>query len=216
MKIGIAGIGGIGSNVARHLAQAGVLSVKIVDFDSVEIGNLNRQFFRMEQVGLKKTDCLCDNLHGIFPEMQIETVDKEIGSGDAVKIFQDCSLVVEGFDHTYLKKMLVEELLPTGKRLVSASGIAGTDITGITVRRIGNCHVVGDMTSDQAEHILFPPKIALVAAIMAAIVLKYTRKDNNEIIPKRYSKGDLRDPWREIFQGTDQCRCSNADGGRRY
>ena len=104
MKIGIAGIGGIGSNVARHLAQAGVLSVKIVDFDCVEISNLNRQFYTTAQVGRKKTQCLEENLHAIFPGMEIEAVDKKIKPGDAERLFRDCSIVVEGFDQKHLKK----------------------------------------------------------------------------------------------------------------
>ena len=182
MKIGIVGIGGIGSNVARHLAQAGVPSVKIVDFDIVETSNLNRQFYTVVQAGEKKTDSLCTNLHGIFPKMEIEAVDKKIGPGDADRIFKDCDVVVEGFDNKQLKKMLIEELSHSGKTLVSASGIAGRDLAGVTIKKIGNCHVVGDLTSDQADHVLFPPKIALVAATMAAIVLKQIRITKNESI----------------------------------
>ena len=43
MKIGIAGAGGIGSNVAVHLVRSGVESIKIADFDTIEKSNLNRQ-----------------------------------------------------------------------------------------------------------------------------------------------------------------------------
>ncbi len=171
MKIGIAGIGGIGSNVARHLAQAGVRAIKIVDFDCVEVSNLNRQFYQVRQAGRKKVDCLKENLLAIRPDMAIETLDQQIRPGDASRIFEDCPVVVEGFDDRKLKKMLIEALSGTGKILVSASGIAGRDLAGVTVKRIGNCHIVGDLTSDQADHELFAPKIALVAAQMAAIVL---------------------------------------------
>ncbi len=58
MKIGIAGIGGIGSNVARLLAQSGIRHLMIVDFDCVEASNLNRQFYSFSQIGEKKTDSL--------------------------------------------------------------------------------------------------------------------------------------------------------------
>ena len=180
MKIGIAGIGGIGSNVARHLAQARVESVKIVDQDLVEASNLNRQFYRMSQVGRKKTDSLVENLREIFPGMIIEKMDMTLGPGDAAHIFSDCDIVVEGFDNKDLKKMLIEELSLTGKVLVSASGIAGTDMTGVRVRKIGNCHIVGDFVSDQMEFELFGPKIILVASLMAGIVLTHVREKENE------------------------------------
>lgn len=176
MKIGIAGIGGIGSNVARHLAQAKVSSVKIVDFDCVETANLNRQFYRTDQVGGKKTVSLKANLHAIFPNMVIEMKDKKITSENVVSIFRDCSMVVEGFDHPHLKKMLMEKLANTDKKIVSASGIAGRDLDTVTIKRLGNCHIVGDFSSDQDRYPLFPPKVALVAAVMAGIVLDQMEK----------------------------------------
>jgi len=172
MKIGIAGIGGIGSNVARHLAQAGVKELVIVDFDRVDTSNLNRQFYGVSQVGQKKTHCLEKNLKQIFPGMAIEAIDYKIEPGDAEHLFSDCPIVVEGFDKKGLKKMMMEELSGTGKILVSASGIAGNCMESITTRKMGNCHIVGDFVSDQADHVLFPPKVAVVAAIMAGIVLR--------------------------------------------
>lgn len=178
MKIGIAGIGGIGSNVARHLAQDRVKEIKIVDFDHVEASNLNRQFYRVSQVGAKKIDSLEKNLKEICPEMQIEKKDMKIAPGDASGLFSDCSIVVEGFDNKILKKMIIEEL--TDKTLVSASGIAGTHMEGVSVRKMGNCHIVGDFVSDQDANALFPPKIAMVAAIMAGIVLKHVKDEENE------------------------------------
>lgn len=171
MKVGIAGIGGIGSNVARHLAQSQVEFIKIVDHDLVEASNLNRQFYRMSQVGRKKTDSLTENLKEIYPEMLIEKKDMIISPGDSKHLFSDCDIVVEGFDSEVCKKMIIEELSSTEKIIVSACGIAGTDMTGVTTRKMGNCHIVGDFSSDQEQFELFGPKIILVASIMAGIVL---------------------------------------------
>ena len=180
MKIGIAGIGGIGSNVARHLAQARVESVKIVDHDLVEPSNLNRQFYRMSQVGRKKTDSLVENLKEIFPGMIIEKMDMTLGPGDTGQVFSDCDIVVEGFDNKTLKKMIIEELSATGKILISASGIAGTDMTGVIIKKMGNCHIVGDLMSDSESVELFGPKIILAAALMAGIVLTHIKEKENE------------------------------------
>ncbi|MBU1195482.1 MAG: sulfur carrier protein ThiS adenylyltransferase ThiF [Proteobacteria bacterium] len=180
MKIGIAGIGGIGSNVARCLAQEKISEIKIVDFDVVEASNLNRQFYRFSQVGAKKTDSLEMNLKDIFPQMVIEKMDHAIKAGDAVKIFSDCDIVVEGFDSKALKKMIIEELAGTDKILVSASGIAGRHMDTVTTVKMGNCHIVGDFKSDQADHELFAPKIILVASIMAGIVLNTMTEDKTD------------------------------------
>lgn len=171
MVVGIAGIGGIGSNVARLLAQAKAGAIKIVDFDNVEISNLNRQFYKVSQEGWKKSRALEENLKQIHPDMEIEAIDMKIGPGDSLDLFSDCEIVVEGFDDKGLKKMLVEELSTTGKTLVSASGIAGRGMENIRMKKMGNCHIVGDFQSDHEEHELFPPKIAMITAIMAGIVL---------------------------------------------
>ena len=62
MKIGIAGAGGIGSNVAACLVRSGVQQLKIVDFDSVDESNLNRQFYFHDQIGRPKVQALAENL----------------------------------------------------------------------------------------------------------------------------------------------------------
>lgn len=174
MHIGIAGIGGIGSNVARHLAQAGVPEITVVDFDLVEASNLNRQFYTVSQLGKPKTACLKDNLKQIFPEMSVHAINKKITPNQIATLLADCDSIVEGVDNKMLKKMIIEELIPTEKRIVSASGIAGRAMDEIIVKKMGNCFIVGDFTSDEDSFALFPPKVAMVAAIMAGIVLRGT------------------------------------------
>jgi sulfur carrier protein ThiS adenylyltransferase len=169
--IGIAGAGGIGSNVARHLVQSGVTRLKIVDFDRVEASNLNRQFFSMDQVGRPKVDCLADNLKGICPDVGVEALDRRIMPGDCAALFEDCGLVVEGFDHAAAKKCLAEEMAALGIPVVSASGIAGRDMGTIGRRNIGNITIVGDFSTDVADAGLFPPKVAVIAAMMAGAAL---------------------------------------------
>jgi len=172
-KIGIAGIGGIGSNVARHLVQAGVKDLVIVDFDYVEASNLNRQFYFFSQIGERKTNCLEKNLKGISPGINIEKIDRKIEPGDSKRIFSCCDVVVEGFDNKIMKKIIIEELAETCAMLVSASGIAGDDMDCITTKKMGNCYIVGDFISDTDNCRLFPPKIAMISSLMAGIVLKH-------------------------------------------
>lgn len=176
MIIGIAGAGGIGSNVARHLAQARVSHVRVVDFDSVETSNLNRQFYSADQVGQPKVICLKKNLLGIYPAMSVETIECRMGPGDAAKLFFDCGLVVEGFDDKTAKKNLIEEVAGSGIPIISASGIAGRDMSGVRARQIGDCSIVGDFSTDVDQADLFPPKIALIAAMMAGIALEHCQQ----------------------------------------
>ena len=176
IKIGIAGCGGIGSNVARILAQAKTTYLRIVDFDRIEASNLNRQFYSRSQIGELKTDMLEKNLVNIFPEIIIEKQTLMITKENAFNTFKDCDIIVEAFDMKELKKMLIEEFSASGKFMVSASGIAGHDMDGVNTKKIGNCHIVGDLTSDQSCNDLFPPKIMMVASIMAGLILNHAKE----------------------------------------
>ncbi len=169
--IGIAGAGGIGSNVARHLVQSGVTQFRIVDFDRVERSNLDRQFYFFDQVGQPKVVCLKDNLQRLSPSTAVDAVVQRIVPKGGAALFSDCALVVEGFDDATAKKLLVEEMAVLGIPVVSASGIAGRDLQGIKIRNIGNCTIVGDFCTDVANADLFSPKVAVISAMMAAIAM---------------------------------------------
>jgi sulfur carrier protein ThiS adenylyltransferase len=171
MKIGIAGAGGIGSNVAMMLARGGIDALKLVDFDRVEAANLNRQFYFSDQVGRLKVEMLAENLRRIRPGIAIEAVPARLDAGNCAAIFADCPLVVEGLDLAVEKKMLFEALAPTGRIIVSACGIADADLSAIRVRQVGNCHIVGDFSSDCARDPLCAHKVLAVACRMTEIIL---------------------------------------------
>jgi sulfur carrier protein ThiS adenylyltransferase len=171
MKIGIAGAGGIGSNVAMLLARSGTPALRLVDFDRVEAGNLNRQFYFADQVGELKVAMLAENLRRIRPGIAVETVPARLDAGNCATIFADCRLVVEALDLAEEKKMLLEALADGSRTIVSACGIAGDDLSDIRVRRVGNIHIVGDFCSDCARQPLHVHKVLAVACRMTEIIL---------------------------------------------
>ena len=171
MKVGIAGVGGIGSNVAVHLVRTGVKHLKIVDFDRVEPSNLNRQFYFYDQIGSFKVDALEHNLLRIAPDLTIEKAVLKLDAGNMAATFGECDAVVEGFDGMIAKKLLLENLAPVIKLLVSASGVAGTDLSIIEVRRMSACTIIGDFHTDAAEANCHAPKVAVIAAMMADVLL---------------------------------------------
>lgn len=171
MRVGIAGAGGIGSNVAVMLVRAGVKRLRIVDFDRVETSNLNRQFYFADQIGQAKVSALAANLKRIDPDVALETLEMRLAPGNIAAIFKDADVVVEGFDGAGDKKMLMEAFAGSQKMVVSASGVAGIELEGISVRRLGNCHIVGDFKTEAGDDNLYAPKVIMVAAVMSRIVL---------------------------------------------
>ena len=123
-RVGIAGAGGLGSNCAMHLVRAGVQHLTVVDFDVVNESNLNRQFFFRDQLGRKKVEALKENLLRIDPDADIRAVDMRLDASSAREVFADCDIVVEAFDVVDAKVMLVSSFASSGKKLVTASGLA--------------------------------------------------------------------------------------------
>lgn len=173
-RIGIAGAGGLGSNCAMHLVRAGVRHLTVADFDVVNESNLNRQFFFRDQLGQKKVDALKVNLLRIDPEADIRAVDVRLDAASALELFADCDIVVEAFDVADAKAMLAAALLPRGKRLVTASGLAGWGRSNaMRVKKMGPRLVaVGDGETSVGKGVApVSPRVGIAAAMQANAVV---------------------------------------------
>ncbi|TYT73377.1 sulfur carrier protein ThiS adenylyltransferase ThiF [Desulfobotulus mexicanus] len=174
--IGIAGAGGLGSNVACHLVRSGIGSLVVADCDRVAPSNLNRQFYFADQVGRPKVEALKENLLRIDPALDMKTRFIRLEPENIKVIFQDCELVVEALDDAAAKAMLVEALAPEKRLIVAASGIGGYgDPEGIRVSTFGkNILVVGDgRTPSETGVPPMSPRVGIAAAMQADIILKY-------------------------------------------
>src|SRR6201988_3804202 len=84
------GTGGLGSPLALYLAAAGVGTLGIVDFDIVDVTNLQRQIIHgTEDVGRKKLDSAAEKLKAINPYINIRKFDARLSSENALEIFRD-------------------------------------------------------------------------------------------------------------------------------
>ena len=96
----IVGAGGLGSPAALYLAAAGVGRLGIVDFDAVDLSNLQRQVLHETSgVGSKKTESARNRLRGINPHVQVDPIDLELTSANALRIIGDYDVVVDGTDN---------------------------------------------------------------------------------------------------------------------
>ena len=175
IKVGIAGVGGLGSNCAASLVRCGFRRFKLVDFDTVEASNLDRQFYFADQVGMAKVDALKQNLTRINPQLDAETLALRIGEGDVERIFGDCDVVAECLDRAEAKSQLVSDLATLNIMIVAASGLGGYGKTDqIRVHRITERLVlVGDLVSDVSDYPALSPRVAISAAKQADVILEY-------------------------------------------
>lgn len=175
VHIGIAGAGGLGSNCAHFLVRCGFRKFIIVDDDTVDGSNLNRQFFFEDQVGMPKVSMLKENLLRINPDLEIESSFTRVDRTNVSEMFKDVDVIVEAFDKVECKTMIVEAYINSGKLLVAASGIGcWGHPDNIRVKQVKpGFFIVGDFVTaiDEAT----PPlaaKVAMVAAKQADVVLQ--------------------------------------------
>ena len=180
-RVGIAGAGGLGSNCAVALARSGIGTLVIADFDIVEESNLNRQYYFIDQIGLRKVIALKENLSRINPDVSVVTHQNKLNRSNISKIFSDCDVVVEAFDRSEMKEMLIETLqseMP-GTPLVIGSGIAGWgENETIRYRKVDNTlFVCGDEAVEISDNMPpMAPRVGIVANMQANVVIEILMK----------------------------------------
>jgi sulfur carrier protein ThiS adenylyltransferase len=176
-RVGIAGAGGLGSNCAASLARCGVGTLVISDFDRIEEGNLSRQYYFTDQVGMMKTTALKENLARINPEVFVIIYQKKLDRENIPVIFSGCDVIVEAFDQAEMKEMLIEtvQTLMPGIPLVAGSGLAGWGMSNaIRCRKLDDTfYVCGDESSETTDEMPpMAPRVGMVANMQANTVIE--------------------------------------------
>jgi len=99
-RVLLVGAGGLGSPVALYLAAAGVGTLGLVDFDSVDLSNLQRQILHGSSgIGSPKIDSARDRLKDINPNVRVEGYETRLTASNALDIARDYDLIVDGTDN---------------------------------------------------------------------------------------------------------------------
>ena len=180
-SVGIAGAGGLGSNCAVALARSGIGTLVISDFDIIEEANLNRQFYFADQIGRKKTEALKENIERIGSATRIIANQIKLNPDNIPLIYSGCDVIVEAFDRSDMKEMLIETVLHRmpGIPLVVGSGMAGWgNNESIKYRMIDNhLFVCGDESTEaSADMPPMAPRVGIVANMQANVVIEILMK----------------------------------------
>ena len=142
--VGIAGLGGLGSNLAVFLARLGIGHMILVDFDVVDITNLNRQHYTMKDLGVPKTLALVEQLEAINPYLNYETYTERVIPANVKRLVSGSGMAGYG----------------------SANLIR-------TEKRFGHLYLCGDGKSDVADGLgLMAPRVAVCSAHEGTMVLR--------------------------------------------
>src|SRR5580658_9018667 len=121
-KVLCIGTGGLGAPLGLYLAAAGVGRIGLVDFDTVDSTNLQRQIlFGTTDVGRPKIEAAAEHLRNLNPEIQIDTFETHLTSENALEIFKDYDIIVDGTDNFPTRYLVNDACVILGKPNVYGS-----------------------------------------------------------------------------------------------
>ena len=176
-RVAVCGLGGLGSNIAIALARAGVGHLHLIDFDRVDLTNLNRQQYAVGQLGQYKTDALRETLSLVSPYCNVTCDTVRVTEENLPDLLRNEDYICEAFDRAEAKAMLVSGVLEhfPEKYLVAGSGLAGLGSANtIQTRRVSQrFYLCGDGTSDSSVGLgLVASRVLVCAAHEANMILR--------------------------------------------
>jgi molybdopterin/thiamine biosynthesis adenylyltransferase/rhodanese-related sulfurtransferase len=121
-RVLIVGAGGLGSPVALYLAAAGVGTLGLIDFDVVDVSNLQRQILHgTKDVGRSKLESARARLHDVNPHVRVETYETRLTSANALEIIRGYDIVVDGTDNFATRYLTNDACVLLGKPNVYGS-----------------------------------------------------------------------------------------------
>ncbi|MDI9490981.1 MAG: sulfur carrier protein ThiS adenylyltransferase ThiF [Bacillota bacterium] len=176
-KVAVCGLGGLGSSIAISLARSGIGNLHLIDFDLVELSNIHRQEYRLNQIGKRKTDALSELIGEIAPFCQVKLSNAKLSQNNISSLLTDDDYICEAFDKATSKAALAEIVRDNWpeKILVMASGMAGfSPANEIKTKKIGeNFFICGDQKSDLNQGLpLVSPRVKICANHQALLILQ--------------------------------------------
>lgn len=121
-KVLLVGAGGLGSPIAMYLAAAGVGTLGIVEFDRVDLSNLQRQLLhRTKDVGRLKIDSAQETINALNPDVQLIKHQVVLDSTNVMEIIKDYDIIVNGTDNFPTRYLVNDACVFAGKPLVDGS-----------------------------------------------------------------------------------------------
>lgn len=121
-RVLVVGAGGLGSPVSLYLAAAGVGTIGIVDFDTVDLSNLQRQILHStEDVGKSKIDSACRRIGAMSPDVKVVPHELKLDASNALELIRQYDAVVDGTDNFSTRYLVNDACVLSGKPNVHGS-----------------------------------------------------------------------------------------------
>ncbi len=177
----IIGAGGLGCPSAAYLCSAGVGQITLVDHDSVDMTNLQRQILHTtDRIAMLKVDSARLSLHGINPHTQIHTVSERVDEARLMELVRGKSVVLDCSDNFATRHAINRACVAAGVPLVSGAALAFDGQISVFDSRLADspCYACLFPAQDEYEETLcssmgvFAPLVGIIGTMQAAEALK--------------------------------------------
>lgn len=178
-KVLIIGLGGLGSPAAIYLAAAGVGELILVDFDRVDLSNLQRQIIHStEKIGIKKVDSAQERMLALNPECRIRTVDYKLDPKELSNLVAEADLVMDCSDNFATRFSINSTCVSNRTPLVSGAAIRMHGQVSLFTGQPGDpCYRClygpGDEEESCAESGVLAPVVGIIGSVQATEAIKH-------------------------------------------
>jgi molybdopterin-synthase adenylyltransferase len=187
-KVLVVGAGGLGCPLITYLAASGVGKIGIVDFDKVELSNLNRQtLFKTEDIGKFKVDQVKKEINKINKKINVIIFRKKLTSKNVNNIFKKFDIICDGTDN-FMTRYLINDYSQKNKKILISAAISKFDghLFKFNFKQKGPClrcfmpEIPSVKNNCQTEGI-FSPVAGIMGSLQANEVLKTILNIKNDL-----------------------------------
>ncbi len=218
-RVAIIGLGGLGSPVAMYLAAAGVGKLQLVDFDHVELTNLQRQIIHSsDDIGTLKVESAKKRLLQINPECTIDTIDHRLDAAEMSALAAQVDVVVDGTDNFNTRFMINDACVTHRTPLVSGAAIRLEGQVSVFSGQPGDpCYRclyggAGELDETCSSNGVLAPLVGIIGSIQATETIKVITGAGTNLMGRLLILDALDMQWRSLKLKADPACCACGTG----
>lgn len=214
-KILICGAGGLGSTVISNLASIGIGNIGIIDYDLIEISNLNRQYIhKFKSIGEKKVISAKNWIYDFNNQIKVDTYDIKLNLDNYSEIVKKYDLIIDCFD-SYHSKFILNTIAIKSKKILIHAGVSEFygQVTSIIPHHTPclNCIIPFTLTDEkEIPKGVISPIVSTIASIQSLEAVKLILNIGDPLINHLLIFNGLNMSFKKIFlKKNPKCKVCN-------
>jgi len=205
----IIGLGGLGSPVAMYLAAAGIGGLTLVDFDTVDLSNLQRQIAHgSDRIGQLKVESARRTLNALNPEVTIRCVDRKVDQSQLETLAAEAHVVIDGSDNFATRFAVNRACYATGTPLVAGAAIRWEGQVSVFSGTDGPCYqclypAEGHTDETCSANGILAPVVGMIGSLQATEAIKLVTGSGTPLFGRLLLLDAFTMEWRSLKLNPD-------------